>query len=141
MCRLFVWADPASTHLDPLINSQRPQVGHIIDVLEDGQSGGTAVEGPKATGQFNVVEIPGVLAAKYLYLCRGDPNIGPDVQRSTYLRYRINVLDLAALKQVAPPDSNKIIAPPSEKAVLDLVTVAQPVPVSGIIGDNPLVIG
>ncbi len=126
MCRLFVWNDPVAAAVS-LVN--RYQVGHVIDVLEDGQFGGEDVEGKNATGQFQVIELPGVPAAKYQYLCSGDnPELVP---ATVHPRLRINILDMTAARGAVL----------DEQAVLDRVTVVQPVPVDVVIGDNPLVIG
>ncbi len=137
MCRLFVWNDPVSAAVDPV---KRFQVGHVVEVLEDGISGGLEVDGHKFTGQFQVIEMPGVPAAKYEYLKRGDdPEL---VSKAVHPRLCINILDLAALKLAAPPHpQTKIITAPNEKAVTDLVMVTKPVPVDAVIGANPLVIG
>ncbi len=142
MCRLFVFNSATNVSVDKALDQQKFKLGHVIDVLEDGQFGGNEVEGPKATGLFQIVEMPGVPAAKSTYLLSGDPTPDPLAPKTVYPRLRINIMDIAALKVTAPPDQQtKIITAPSEKAVTDLVTVVQPVPVDVVIGDNPLVIG
>lgn len=142
MCRLVIFAKTDNVSADPALDAQKFKAGHVIDVLEDGQFAGNDVEGKTATGLFQIVELPGVPAAKYQYLCTGDPLPDPMAQRTSYPRLRINVVDLAALKATAPPDSKTgIIAAPSEKAVTDLVAVVAPVAVADVIGESPLVIG
>ncbi len=143
MCRLFVFNSATNTSPDKALDQQKFKLGHVIEVLEDGQFGGNEVEGPKATGLFQIVEMPGVPAAKYYYLLSGDPTPNPkDPPPTVYPRLRINIMDIATLKVTAPPDQQtKAITAPSEKAVTDLVAVVQPVAVDAVIGDNPLVIG
>ncbi len=142
MCRLFVFNSATNTSKDPALDAQKFKLGHVIEVLEDGQFGGNEVEGKNATGLFQVVEIPGVPAAKYYYLLSSDPILNPLAPKTTYPRLRINVLDVTTLKIQAPPDpTTGIVVAPSEKAVTDLVAVVQPVPIATVIGDNPLVIG
>ena len=142
MCRLFVFNSDTNTSADKALDALKFKLGHVIDVLEDGQFGGNDVEGLKASGLFQIVEMPGVPAEKYRYLCDSDPVPLSTAQRTTYPRLRINIMDVAALKITVPPDAQtKVITVPSEKVVTDLVTVVQPVPVSDVIGGNPLVIG
>lgn len=143
MCTLFVFAKADNDHPDPKIDAAKYKVGHVIDVLdEDDASGGLEVDGKNALGWWTKVVIPGVPAAKYRYLCDGDPTPRPgDPAPTTYPRLRINVLDLAAVKLAAPVDQKGTVTVPSEAVLTDAVSVAQRKAVATVIGDDPAVIG
>lgn len=143
MCTLFVWAKLDNDSADPAIDALKFKVGHVIDVLdEDDASGGAEVDGKNALGWWQKIVIPGVPAAKYRYLLDGDPTPRPgDPAPTTYPRLRINVVDVAAVKQAAPADQKGVVTVPSEAVLTDAVAVAQRKPVATVIGDDPAVIG
>jgi hypothetical protein len=128
MCRLFVFARADNVSSDPEIDAQKFKRGHVVEVLEDGRHGGVEAE---TSGLFEIIELPGEPAAKYRYLLSGDPRPDPGEAQATYPRWRINVLDLDALR--TSPDPVKTLA--------DHVSVAARMPLANVIGDDHRIIG
>lgn len=136
MARVVVWAKRDNNHPDFFVDATKFKPGMVVDILEDGQEAGKAVE---ASPWWRIIETPGVPKADLVYLLARDLKEPDDDQRNIakMLRKRITLLDLDAIEQEAG-----IIKPGDEPARAITVVSKQALSAKEIAvvqSDNPLV--
>lgn len=90
MARLVVRITDNS-HPDPEVNKLRTQIGDVVEVCEDGH---WFSDGEVKSGQYRIVEVPGVPASAFVNLQEADMNAAGDMFRRRKLA--LNEVTLAA---------------------------------------------
>lgn len=136
MARIIVWAKRDNIDADAKLDARKFKPGHVVDVLEDGQSAGTDVE---QGAWWRIVEVPG-RAADYAQLLGADPEFADLLNfasKATFPRKRVNRMDIDTIEAVAglKPGENpgQAITLSRGAVTLRTETVAK--------RDNPQVIG